>query len=517
MSRELNSTLKTVVKGTSLILFGMVAGHLLWFAIKVLIVRSMTVEEFGLYSLSITVASVITAVSLLGVPEGTARNISTLRGQDRQGEVMPLARASFQISLVSGVAASVALFALAGPVASHVFYKPAMAAPLRVVAAAVLVDALSQSFGGVLRGHGIVRHRVFYQDMGRPLFFLAFLGAVLLRGYSFMGVMYAFTLAAALVFVFISGYEYRKQGMPPLSLRRGSHYGELLRFSLPLLVASLSELVMIWTDTLMLGRYTPPESVGIYNAGMSLARLLTFALGAMGFVFLPLATELHARGQAEEIRKDYQVLTKWVFAATFPLFFILFFFPETTITFLFGDRLLESSAPLRVLALAFLFHVFLGTNGVLLMAMGMTGTLMRISILGAAVNVALNYVLIKRVGMGVMGASLATLVSYAAINVVVSAALYRASGVHPFTAKYLKPLAGASAIGLVLYALAKTVAFSLWLMPLYLVLFVGGYALSLLLSGSLDGDDMALFEAISLRTGMRMEPIRKLLQRFARE
>jgi O-antigen/teichoic acid export membrane protein len=153
----------------------------------------------------------------------------------------------------------------------------------------------------------------------------------------------------------------------------------------------------------------------------------------------------------------------------------------------------------------------------LLMALGMTRVIMRISILGAVMNIILNYILIKRMGMGVVGASAATLVSYVAINALVSTVLYRASGIHPFTIKYIKPVVGASVIGLIIYALAKNVFFSFWLMPLYLILFIAGYVASLLLSRSLDKEDIALFEAVTSRTGLRLEWLRRLIMRFARE
>jgi O-antigen/teichoic acid export membrane protein len=517
MKETLGAPLKAAVKGTTLIFGGIVAGNLLWFAIKVLIVRKMSVEEFGLYSLCITIAGVLSALSPLGTPEGTARNISTFRGKGMMRDAESMARASLHISLASSLAGGVLLFALAGPVARYAFYKPEIAVPLRVLALVVPLNALSASLGSILRGHGIVRQKVYYEDIGRPLYYLLLLGVMLLVGFTFMSVIYAFTLSAAMVLVSVSSYEYKKIGIPPLPLRKGLHYRELLGFSLPLVVAGISGLIMGWTDTLMLGRYTPPESVGIYNVSISLARLMLFVLTATSFVFLPLATEMHARGQEDELKRNYQVLTKWVFAATFPLFFVLFFFPDMTITFLFGKGLEGASTPLRILALGYLFNVFLGTNGTLLISRGLTRILMRITVFGAVMNIILNYILIKRLGMGVTGAAAASLVSNIVLNILASFVLYRASGIHPFTRKYIKPIIGASVIGLVIYALVKEVIFSFWLMPVYFVLFMGGYVAALLLSKSLDREDIALFEAVSDKTGLRLEWLRRLIMRFAHE
>jgi len=517
MTQELDASLKSAVKGTTLIFAGMVAGNLLWFAIKILIVRNTTVDEFGLYSLAITIPTILAALAALGTGEGTVRNITAFLGQDKREDADSLARASLHINIISSAAAGILLFLLAGILARYVFYKPEIAAPLQVLACTVPLFTLIAILGNILRAHGHVRHKIYYQDLGHPLYFIGFLAIVLLTGFTFLKLIYAFTFAVALVFVSLSSYEYKKLGIPPLPLGKGHHYKELLIFSLPLLIAGISGLILDWTDTIMLGRYTPPESVGIYNVSISLARLMVFVLGAMGFVFLPIATEMHAREQKGELKRTYQILTKWVFAATFPLFFVLFFFPEMTIAFLFGWDLVAASVPLRILAAGFLFHVFMGPNGLTLMALGMTRTIMKITMLGAALNVILNYVLIKRLGLGVIGASTATLVSYVIINISNSYILYRESGIHPFTFKYVKPVIGASVIGLIILIMVKKVFFAWWMMPVYFILFIGGYGASLLLSRSLDSDDIALFESVLKRTGLKVKWLRQLITRFTHE
>ncbi|MDH3327716.1 MAG: flippase [Desulfobulbaceae bacterium] len=515
MSKELSTSLKNAVKGTALIFAGTVAGNILWFVIKIVIVRKLTVEEFGLYSLAITIPTVFAALAALGTGEGTVRNIASLIGEDKRGDADSLARASLHINIISSTTAGILLFLLAGIMARYVFYKPDIAVPLRILSITVPLFTLIGILGSILRGHGFVRHKIYYQDLGQPLYYLAFMSILLITGFTFLKLIYAYTLSVTLVFVSLASYEYKKLYISPLPLIKGMHYQKLLQFSLPLLIAGISSLVLNWTDTLMLGRYTPPASVGIYNVGLSLAQLMNFVLMSLSFVFLPMASEMYAKDQLPELKKTYRVLTKWVFTATFPLFFILFFFPEMTIAFLFGWDLVAASLPLRILAAGFLFHVFMGPNGLLLMAIGKTKTIMQISIATALLNVVLNYILIKRFGMDVVGAAAASLVSYVLANLLTAAVLYRSSGIHPFTLRYIKPILGASAMGLLIYFLVKKIFFAWWLMPIYLILFVFGYTASLLLSRSMDSDDIALFMAVLKRTGIRAEWLQRLIHQFA--
>jgi O-antigen/teichoic acid export membrane protein len=488
MSERVNSSLKTAVKGTTIVLAGSVVSLLLWFSSKVLIVRSTTKEEFGIYSLAVAVVSVLAMLAAMGLPEGVARFVSIRLGEGNRGEADSVSVTALRISFVSGIGFYIVLFLFSSPVSKHIFYMPQLAPALRVISVFLPLTILSNIIGSILRGHNIIGPKVLFLDVGQPLSPLS-MAAVLL----FMGI-----------------YTFKRLGLNPFSASLG-RAKDLLKFALPLLFSGLAGLVMMWTDTLMVGRYLDAVNVGVYNVSVTLVRLLIVPLSAITFVFMPLAGAMYAKEQHSELNRTYQVLTKWTFFATLPIFFVLFFFPEMTITTLFGERFVTSSPSLRILSLGFLFHTFLGVNSMLLIVMGMSRAIMNISFFAAFLNIVLNYVLIKHLGMGIEGAALATAISYVALNVVTSAVVYKQSRMHPLTAKYLRPVVGSAGVGLLVYLLAKSLPLHLWMMPLYLVLFILCYLLSLILTRSIEKEDIALFDAVRERTGIHMDFIRKFL------
>jgi O-antigen/teichoic acid export membrane protein len=225
---------------------------------------------------------------------------------------------------------------------------------------------------------------------------------------------------------------------------------------------------------------------------------------------------LYAKRQMKELKRRCQVLTKWIFSATLPLFFILFFFPEMTLSYLFGERFIIASDALRILLLGFLLQSFMGANGLLMMVTGMSRALMHVTLLETVLNVLLNYVLIKHVGLGIIGSSIAVLVYQISGNIIISLILFRKHRLHPFTPEYIKPVIVSGFIGIILYTIAKQLPLYLWMMPLYFILFITCYGLSLLVTKSLDKEDIAMFEALSVKTGIEMQWIRKILLRFMR-
>jgi O-antigen/teichoic acid export membrane protein len=517
MSETIDSSLRTAVKGSAMVFLGTAGGLLLWFPIRVLIVRATTVEEFGLYSLAITIAGVLMVLASMGTNQGTTRHIATERGKGNSDAALSIARSSLHVNIISSLAVSLGLYTLAGVIASKVFYKPDLLPLIKIVSFSIPFSVMTGTMGSIMRGYGIVKPKVYFSDLGSPLYFLALLGIVFMLGISLEGIAYTFTVTSGLVFVSMSSYGFRKIGVGPIPLRRGGRHVELLRFSLPLLVSGMAALILTWTDTLMLGRYATAEDVGFYGVSISLSKLLLLPLSSLVFVFLPIAGELFGAGRLGELNRTYQVLTKWIFAAALPIFFILFFFPETTISFLFGERLVPAALSLRILVIGFLVHTFLGTNGQLHVTMGNTRFVMLNMTAVAMMNVILNYVFIKMFGLGTVGAATASFISYTVGNITSSFVLYRWYRMHPFTVHYLRPLAGAAVIGILLYAAAKCLPLSFWMLPLYLVLFVGGYVLSLLLTGGIEREDIALFEAVSTKTGLRLESLRKLINKFAKK
>jgi O-antigen/teichoic acid export membrane protein len=515
MSEIIDSSLKRAAKGTTLVLASIASSQLLWFFIKILIVRNTTKVEFGLYSLTLTVLSVISSIILLGIPSGLSRFVSVYLAEDRREEAHYISRAGLQMLLPVGLASFAALYLCAGFIARRVFFTPELEILLKIVSFQIPFVVAAGVAGGVLLGYGIIRQKIL-TDVINPISYLILVFAAIVFGMHLNGILYAYVLSGGVISVMVVFYGFRKLGSQPFLPTGGKRHMELMKFSVPLLASTIMSMMLMWADTLMIGRYDTPAAVGIYGVSISLVKLLLFPLTSLSYVFLPVAGEIYAKKKTGELKRVYQVLTKWAFVATLPIFFVLFFFPEMTINLLFGSRFVDASLSLRILAVGFLVNAFLGTNGLLLTVLGLTKTIMNISIVGAILNVILNYVLIKHLGMGITGAALATMTSYIVINFLYSVSLLRHGRVHPFTPAYLRPIAGAVITGLAIYIMAKSITLAFWMLPLYFVLFIAGYAASLLITKSIEREDIFIFQEVMKKLGLEGAGAVGFLNRFVR-
>ena len=517
MSETVKASLKTAARGTAFVFAGMVATNLLWFVSRLLVVRNLSREDLGIYTLIVAIVSIISMIASLGLWEGSTRYISVFLGQDRKDDAEAVRRASLRTGAIAGAAACAGIFLFADISSRHVFYKPELAMPLMVTSFFVPAYVMALIMASVHRARGEMGPRVYFMEIGQPLLFLVLLCLIIFLGMPFMSVMYAYVLSMCGSCALIALYGFRRSRTRPFARGGGNaHVRELLKFSVPVMLVEVVFLIFRWADSLMLGRYGTAGEVGVYSVGISLAILLTLPLVALEAVYMPIAAELYAKNHLPELARTYQVLTKWTFSVTLPLFFILFFFPEMTISFLFGDRFGDAVPPLRILSLGYLFAAFLGANSMMLLVFGLSRTVMKISAVGAFLDVLLSYLCIKHLGLGMEGAALATAISLNAVSFGCSLALYRHCGIHPIASGYMKPAIGSAVIGAVIYAAAKSLPLYFWMLPLYLLLYIGGYIASLILTRSLDSQDIFLFGEVLKRAGVAPEITQDIMGRISK-
>ena len=284
-------------------------------------------------------------------------------------------------------------------------------------------------------------------------------------------------------------------------------------FSLPLLATIMLGMILTWTDTLMLGYFKTPNAVALYNGAMPIARLTGLPLASMLFLYIPITSQLHSQNLIAEIKRNYAILTKWIFAASLPAFLLFFLFPNTVLEFFFGNNYVQASVALKILVFGFFIHTFFGPNGATLIAMGNVRILMWTSLFCAIFNVVLNLSLIPQ--LGITGAATSSAVALCAGNILLAAKLFRLYGIHSFTKTLLKPGLTSIALIIIFYMLSKSLlTVTFWMLPLLAILFIVIYGLSLILTKSIDNEDIMILLEIEKRMGINLKRIKKILKKF---
>jgi O-antigen/teichoic acid export membrane protein len=201
------------------------------------------------------------------------------------------------------------------------------------------------------------------------------------------------------------------------------------RFTAPRGLAGIFQIVVLWLNTLLVGRLASTAKAGVFNAA---TRYITAGLMvgvAIQHVIGPKLSELMAQRSWDRARGVYQVTTAWLMVATWPLYLTFALFAPTLLR-IFGHGFEGGAGALEVLGWTMLVATAVGTVDMVLLMGGKSSWNLINTVVGLSSNIILNFVLIPR--FGGTGAAIAWSSSILFTNLAPLAQVWKFLGMHPF-------------------------------------------------------------------------------------
>jgi O-antigen/teichoic acid export membrane protein len=461
-------------------------------ALTLFLVRSLGPEGYGVFALSVAIGIMLALLAELGISSSAARYIAENRG-DRDAIASVLA-AALRLKLPLTAAVSLALFLAAGVIADA-YGNDALTWPLRVMALALFGQSLAALFGGSFTAQGRIalNLRLVFASGAVEL---ATTVTLVLLGAGATGAAFgraAGVTVGATVGLFLL---VRTVGRRAIDVRgsSGSRSREIVRYAGTLAAVDAAVVLFDQIDAVLIGALLSASSVGLFQAPMRLTTLLLYPGYALASGVAPrLARGLRERPNAEALRAAFRAIVLFQGALLAPL--VVWASPIAEL--LFGTDFAESADVLRWLA-PFVFLsglaplVSLGAN-----YLGLAGRRVPIAIAAVLLNIALDLVLLPRVG--VIGAAIATSVAYAVYVPAHVWLCWRALGL-PLTGAVVtvvRTLAAATAMGVVLlFVGTDSLGFLEWVGGL--IAGFAAYVATLVLSRELTGADLSTVRRLAI-------------------
>ncbi len=509
--KEVTSSLARLASGTGLMLIATAFTMIVGFFVRIIIVRNLSQADYGVFSISTVIFSIVAAVAAFGLPTATIRYIARYRGKKNAKLVKGTVTSGLQLSIAAGILGGALLF-FTSSLFARLFEMPELNLLLKLWGIALPFFITTGALLACFRGFGEVKQQVYQTFIFKTLEIAAVVLLVFFVAATSVNVVVAYSLAYVLTSLAVIAYSARYLRKLAGKSKATLFRKKLVFFALPLAILSIMGLVMAWTDMFMLGLFLTPAKVGLYNGAVPLAKYLPMVLASAAFLYLPISSYLIGQNKLADLKRVYQVITKWIFAATLPLFCILVFFPAAVLSLLFGSEYVGAALPLQILSLGFFLHVAMGLNAETMVALGKQKTVFYCHVAAAVVNIGLNLLLIPI--WGITGAAVATCSTYVVMNATISASLYRYTKIHPFTRHYVKPLVASALIAFGFYfAAGRLLTIQYWMLPVLLVLFLVAYGAALLITKSFDKEDLQLLKMIEKKTGLKLNAINNIIRR----
>lgn len=436
--------------GSTVIITGLVIGAFFQYLIKVFLARFLGPTSYGVFVQGLATAQAVTVISLFGLHMSIPRFISYYKGSGQKHLVEKTTSAAFWLVAISTSLMATALYFSSKWLSTSIFREPALVMPLRIFSLTVLPLGLIYLIISLLRGIQEAKYKIYLDNVVFSGTVLLLVVASLMAGYGLNGVVYAYVFAEV-VTVAVGYLIYRKISSYELDLSAKVPPKNLLSFSWPLFVISVLVMMNKWIDTLMMGWLMESAQVGVYNISYGVAGFIALLLSSLGYMFMPVISELYGRGNYSEVLKVYTTSTRWIFTATMPLLAGLLIFPDKVLNLMFGESYRAGSEALMVLAVGFSYKAAKGPAGMVLQSSGKTKRQM----LGAGVTtvalVVLNLFLIPLYGM--LGAAISTTIGFILGDTVLLLLAKKEINGYPYERRYLRVIGSVLLTSGIIYGL----------------------------------------------------------------
>lgn len=422
--------LSTVALGT----FALRSANLgLTFLIGVLLARLLGADGYGAFVYAISWVTLLVIPAQLGFNKLLVREVAAYGAAEKWGEMRGLLRLSDALVMALCVVIAGASAALSYLIR---WEDPQMAACFRIGMGLLPIMAWVHLKRSAMEGLHRVRLAQVPETLVQPLLLLLLvLGLQAWLGESFSAPR---AVAAAVVSFSVAAMVAAAlmwHAAPPMLARHAPNYRarSWVTTAIPMALFGAMTLVMSRTDIIMLGIFRGAGEAGIYAVSARLAELIIFAMVILEAVIGPTIARLHARGDTRQLQAIVTAAARAGFVAAAVVVGI-YLFAGGEVLGLFGEAFRGGYPALLILGAGQLLNALAGCVGVTQLMMGRERFIAAVFGSAAALNVALNLLLIPTLGMH--GAAAATAVSTVFWNAILVADLYRRTGINATVARW---------------------------------------------------------------------------------
>lgn len=437
---ERDST-KKHIRGSSLLLIGRGISLAANFAVQVLTVRYLSKADYGAFAYALSLASLGSSVAVFGLDKTITRFVPIYQEEGDYDKLFGSIIMMVGTILSIGLALMLLVFGLQGLLAQRFINDQQAVALLIILIALAPIDALDSLLVGMFAIFTSPRAIFFRKYVLGPGLKLSAVVLLILsqQGVRFLSYGYLIAgISGVSIYSAILIQNMRSQGLlAHLNLRSIKlPFREIFGFSVPLLSSDLVFLMRGSLVVVMLEYFNSTIDVAAYRSVVPVARLNQVVLQSFTFLFMPLASRLYARKDADGINHLYWQTAIWISVITFPIFAVSFGLAKPLTLLLFGERYAQSAVVLAFLSLGYYFNAALGFNALTLRVYGKVRYIVTIDLLTLLASVGLNLFLIPR--FGALGGAIGTCVTLIIHNILNHLGLLFGTGIELFQWKLLK-------------------------------------------------------------------------------
>lgn len=396
-------------------------------ALQMILVRMISVDEFGLFKLAVELSSfgiMFVTFFVGGVSaSSTTRVVSLHMASYRKDRIRSTIITSILSVTMLSIVLSLATYFPMETALERVFnirsdLLPEATGFFRLFLLYIYLSSVGMVLSAALRSTEFFGAYSLTESLSNMLRVI-FIPLLLYYGWGLDSIAYGWS--AALLAGIVPGmwilekFTHSERNDSNLCALISNDLSQMTTFGVPVFFATLASTVYYSADVIILGYFMPIKFVGIYSAGVVLVHSLLYLFSGLETALFPILSNSLERDQSgresQILERGYRLLC----LVTFPAAIYSFVMAPYMVRFLFGPDYLEAAVPARILSILILVWAAMPA-GVLFLSTGRPEINARLGVVSAVINVALNFALIPF--LGIFGAAIASVTSrsYAAFH-----------------------------------------------------------------------------------------------------
>ena len=383
---------KIALKNSSYTFLNSIVTKLGGLIFTIIVARLLLPELFGVFALTISIVTIFSTFTNLGVDETFLRYFSEAVGKRNEKKARSFFKYLLKIKFILVFVAILVLLATSKFLSYNLYDKPLLFYPLIFSSLFIFMESFKGFFGMVFLATKNLKPIPFLEIIHQVTKISFSTLAILIFSTEFKvaGLIIAFSLSGAIHLFFLLLVSYRKNKSLFIGAKTNIEKKRVKKFLGFMGIASLSLVFFGSIDTLMLGGFVDSEYIAYYRIALSLIITIS-GLFSLSGVLLPIFTQINK----ERFIRGFQKTFKYLITFALPATAGVLFFGKYAIFVMYGKEYLLSVSSLYFLSALIIVTPLTTLYDTIFKSQESTKILAKSVLISLGVNVFLNYILIK--------------------------------------------------------------------------------------------------------------------------
>ncbi len=396
MSEEFEKLLVRTSRDALIVFVGNFLSTLFLAVSAIIVARLLQPENYGVYSVSLVVSSVLLLFTDFGIDSALVKYVSKFSVLKKEEIVKEVVVKGLTLKLVIVSAVSLINYLFALELSTVLAERPELYHYVSLTAILTFSTALMNSFLAVMTALGRMRQRAFImvlQSLTKLLLgpLLVLLGLGVLG--ALLGHIISYVVSCVAGFTMMLNYIRFRRG-------RENIIGalDLVKFGLPLYLSTLLGVVLQRFQYVMLARVATNVELGNMQAANQFISLIALTITPFSITLFPVFSGLEVKGTWEEINKLLNNVLKYMCIFTVQVALMIGAFSQDVVRLIYGRLYVTAPLYLTLISVGYLYAPLTVTLTALLSGLGKTKNLLYSSVIQLLIMIPASYLLITSTG-----------------------------------------------------------------------------------------------------------------------